>query len=697
MKKPMNAVVLCDYSKTYSCPSKTLCTNCVGTMSCKNNPKVPCFPGDDFNSKTPQMRDEFFEFMFQNLKFETFDPEAFKWKILKFSRYSIGHIFKGFTQSVRSFAISVCEYITPHNSYINTDITLQLQMYERFKATNSFRFVKKDNVTSEVRLPVDYLYIPDNFEEVFKQINISTEGINDELQQINEKIQYIDLLKYSRPGKASVYEFVDVYHKKLKDMSTEVDLILINEEKTERFLYITQSLQDFKKDLTFDSDIFLHTVENEFEVIYTNLINSIVDNQVRIFSQSLVKLNTWLDDNLQDLQNDTKTLSFFRTLHKTLDQYFSYSNAYMIHSWFIFHRRRVPHDWQARLINYGRLQQHWLGASIDQTNMTLSVFFDSLDFNLQGSYELFVDTIDLYILSALNHDHSIIDTEKIERLIHTKNNCTQFFEEWKKIIGFRPRSFMELLQTKFKTFQWNFRNSVKGAALFTRENLDFIQHKLELHQLDDLDYNHKKVQSIYSQLQLHAQPVFKEFVRKSMDRIIQNIIRHETANLDSTLDRLSNILIDELKLQNKEIGLWHTSQPYKKMIALKYSLETYEDFFRETQVLFDSNDLDIPREELEFLETVKIKFEIMQKQVKLAMIEERIDTRWNWGRNFVSDEVNIKNSGVRLRSTINFHVSNVRSTLEDASFSSLGVELLIFLFWVVVILAKMMKLNLKFR
>jgi hypothetical protein len=153
-----------------------------------------------------------------------------------------------------------------------------------------------------------------------------------------------------------------------------------------------------------------------------------------------------------------------------------------------------------------------------------------------------------------------------------------------------------------------------------------------------------------------------------MDRIVQNIIGLESSPLNSVLDRLSKILIEVLKSQNKEFGVWHTSQPYKKMIFLKYSLTGFENFLRDTKIIFVTNYLDIPSEELKYLESLQSKLQHLQNESELSFFKEKINTHWNWGQGFLSDEKNVQNSAVSLRPPINFGVRRVKSAVEKVSF-----------------------------
>jgi SpoVK/Ycf46/Vps4 family AAA+-type ATPase len=201
----------------------------------------------------------------------------------------------------------------------------------------------------------------------------------------------------------------------------------------------------------------------------------------------------------------------------------------------------------------------------------------------------------------------------------------------------------------FETVQPTFQDSVKRAVLFMRDNLDFIKNNRDPGKIHrEFEYQHPKVQSIYKQLQVHARPMFKEFKQNAMNRIVQSMVRVESSNIDPKLDRLSVVLAKFLELHYDDFGFWQNSQPYRKMVALKYSLTRYEDFLRDTKIIFGSNHLEMPKEELEYLESVQSKFEHLQKQAQMALIEDKINTRWNWGRGFRSDEKNVKNLGVNL-------------------------------------------------
>jgi hypothetical protein len=207
-------------------------------------------------------------------------------------------------------------------------------------------------------------------------------------------------------------------------------------------------------------------------------------------------------------------------------------------------------------------------------------------------------------------------------------------------------------------------------------------------------FDNPKVHSIYKQLQNQSQPVFEEFKQHTMDLVIQNMIRHENPKLDSVLDRLSNILIAVMKSQNREFGVWHTSQPYQRTVSLKYSMTTYEEFLLELHIIFQSNDLDIPREELEYLESVRLKLEHLQKQAEMSAFNDKIHTCWNWGQGLIKHERDIKNTGVMLRSPINFGVKSMRSAIQGVSFSSLDFRFFIFLFWGIILLSKYIKFKL---
>jgi hypothetical protein len=678
LKEPITAKVLCGDDKTYKCPTDLQCNNCVGVMGCETNSNGSCFNNNA--TKILDQRKLFFELLNQKLKFETIDSETFQWKVLEQNEKVIMGIFNEFNRDVSEFAKKVCDYIAPNHSYENTNIIRQNETYVRFQATNLFRFTKKEDVKSGVITPVDYLYIPDNLEEVLQQLNLSVAELTGSFQEITGKIQMIHVFNYFRNQSAlrqQLKQYLEVWHSNIQ----KVHVLVHNGAKAERFINIYRRLKIFQNTINYDSDIFKKIVANRYEDIDANLIRSIVDLHANNFSQSLAKLYPWVDTNVQNLQQDTKISEFFGNLRKKVDKHFDKSNAEMIGLWFALHPQRVPDDWLARLVGFGRPDQYWLlpeyeirelENTILDKNITLREYINILDFYLRYSFEDFI--------KYFHYD----GVEKIDRLMHS-DNFSVFFQQWNILFtpdAVIPPSFLEVLQTKYdQSFRHVsfgavlpiFRNSVKRAFLFTQEN-SFAKHQ---------KLSHERLDFIWKQLKNHSSFLFEEFKNNSMNRVIQNIIQLESSKLDSVLDRLSNLLIDELKLQNADFGLWQNSQPYQKMINLKYSMKSYKDFLRETETIFKSNDLEIPEEELEYLEFMSSRFEHLQKQAELSSFENGINTRWNWGRGFVKDEWNIKSNGAVLRSTINVGVKSVQSAIQEASFGSFDGSFFIFLFYLV--------------
>jgi glutaredoxin-related protein len=682
LKEPLNAKVLCG-DITSSCPYEFQCDNCMGILNCRKDLNLPCFKNSDQTDGLKETvasaeRKAFLESQFQKLKFETIDPRSFKWKVLAHHGTAIKRIFNDFHRDVAEFARKVCDHIAPNHSYMGTDIIKQNETYVRFQATNLLRFIKKRDVNSGMESLVD-LYIPENLVEILKNLNLSnSEEINENLETIMEKYRQIDQLNFFRDREALHLRF-KVYLDNWKRDEYMVEDLIHNPAQLPAFSAIYKDVLDFQHYLYYNSDVFKKKLMDKFEDIYTNFIRSLVDIHANNFAQSLNKLYTWVDANVQELQQDTKISVFFRNLKKKVDKYFSNSNAMMIESWFIFHRQRVPQNWQAQLFGFGRSDAYWLLPEYDiselknkllKENITLFEFTNILDYCLRESVEDFVN----------NSDPNSI--EIIENLIHSEN-FKVFFSRWKYTFGVQPAlplSLIKLLEAKYKqsfgnvsleTFAPIFQNSVKRALIFTQEKLKYANQGVQI----KLEYI--KEEAILIQLKHHAKHLFKGFMKNSMDRVIQNIIQLENSRLDSVLSRLSHILIDELKRQNLEIGLWRVSQPYERMVTLKYSLTSYEDFLQETKIIFYSNHLEIPIEVLEYLELIQSKFEHLQIQVDLPPFEKRINTSWNWGRNFFNTEKRVKNSGKALVSSINFGVRSVKS----ASFNSLEGSVIIFLFY----------------
>jgi hypothetical protein len=204
-KNPITVKVLCEH-EVFMCPNEfeNTCSDCLGLMNCLGPDSArPCFAEKvdihwSREAETPTLRSKFFEFMFQKLKFETIYPNSTKWMVCSQVQSTIIDFYDEFNRDVTDFARKVCDYIAPRVSYENNDIRKLNQTYIRFQNTNAFRFVKK----KDVKPTADYLYIPDNLEEVLQQINSSTAGIYDDWQRILDIKQNIDELKHIRSIKA---------------------------------------------------------------------------------------------------------------------------------------------------------------------------------------------------------------------------------------------------------------------------------------------------------------------------------------------------------------------------------------------------------------------------------------------------------------------------------------------------------------
>jgi hypothetical protein len=472
--------------------------------------------------------------------------------------------------------------------------------------------------------------------------------------------------------------------------------------RKKQLIDIHNRIADYQKKLDKESDMFKQMVANKAEDISANLIRSVLAIYVDNFLKSLSKLDTWVDENLQNLQQGTKISVFFRNLDKKVERYFSYTNACIINSWFTF-RQYVPHDWHTRLFGFGRSGQYWLEAeyeilelekNISKENITFSEFANILDFCLKESFESCIGPNKFKSKARKN----LVYLRNVTRIVKSKS-FSQFFENWKQIecIQF---NFTEKLQAKyeqnfknvsFESVQLSFSNGIKRVILFVIENINLMPSRSSSFE----DREALKVQAIHNQLQYHASNLYGKFKKNSIDRIIHYMIQHETPEIGGVLDRLSNVLIEGLKLQNAEFSVWQISQPYKKILSLKYSLPRYEDFFREIKVIFASNHLDVPKEELEYLELVQFKFDHLQKQAEMSSFEGSIDTRWNWGIGFIRDEIDIKNVGVTLRLPISYGIVRAKSGTLMGSFSSLDGNFVILLLWSLIFVFKVIKLNLK--
>jgi hypothetical protein len=353
-KQALNAKVVCAIQNSFACLAEQLCQNCMGQMLCGWSKLRPCFNKSldqlQFRMRgvnVSGMRIEFFEFLSHKLNFETIDPTNIQWHIGFETHKIIRKIFDDFKMDVGEFAKKVCDIIAPNHSYEIDDIAVQNQTYMQFQATNFFRFINKER-------PDERDFVPNNLGKIFQQMKISTAEINNGWNEIIEKNQVMNELKILRLIN-SERQFMSQCSSKVFDIWSTKQKYSSTDKRMQQLLDIHNRIEDYQND---EPIMFKQVVANKFEDITANLIRSIVATYAERFSESLNNLNPWVASNLLALGQGSNTSTFFRNLNKKVDRYFSYSNAYIINSWFWLHRRTVPHDWQYRLFGFGRPEQY---------------------------------------------------------------------------------------------------------------------------------------------------------------------------------------------------------------------------------------------------------------------------------------------------------------------------------------------------
>jgi hypothetical protein len=706
-KKSVEVKILC-HNEQFSVINKlkNICNHCLGIIECRKNSPLNCFPNfilnDVSSAEYPKMRNRFFYLLHQNLKFETIDSKTLKLAVWPETERTIIGFFNDFNRKISDFARKVCDHLAPNHKYVETGITEQNQTYVRFQATNLFRFSKKEGNHSDLNH-----YVPYNLEKVFEHLNSSIAEIYNEWQDYIKKSRHLIELKpyFNENAVSDLIEGCRANFEKIKIVGN-INFNLNIDERTQQLREIHDRLEFQQNWVVNESDIFMQVVADKFEDISTNLIRSIVTVHVDSFQQTLYKLETWVAENSRKLEKDAKISKFFGNLNKKVDKYFSFTNAYLINSWFLSHRRIVPHDWHSRLFGFGRPEQYWLMSeyeishlekTIFEENLSFSEFVNIIDFYLRESFESIIETF-----QSCNQDKGYCDDtrdyENIDFCTHSQN-FNDFFENWKIFSHNQskvPVSFLTLLQTKyqrsfgkisFETVRQTFQNSAKRPITFTKDILDFATNKQEHHyrfDLSRLHFNHTSMQNIHGQFQAHGRFLFDEFKQTTMDRVIKNMIEFENWRHYSVVGQLGVVLIDKLKSMALFDPLIE-SQPYRKIVDLKYSFTTYENFVREIVVIFDTIAVSIPDREHNYLKVLQSKFNRLHNQTEFKY---KINTHRNWGRDII-----ILNSGKALRSPINVGVTYVKLAIHEASSYYLDSSFFILLFSGLIILLKFLKLK----
>jgi hypothetical protein len=429
-------------------------------MKCSKYDKLPCFDrehGYKPDLQPVQLRTEFFKFLSQKLKFEKINPLVFKRDIHTWPDDIIKYVFNEFIKDIANFAKIVCNFIAPNNMYINADIEQQNRTYVHFLVTNSFRYVKKNEYAKN-------LYVPENLEEILLKMNSSISMIYNDWPRLVETIKNFSVMHSLRSPQYQVHLQFDYFREFSQKFDEKGYLYFYsaNNKRTQQLRDIHNRISEFKDWEDNESDIFKQIVANKFEDMSKYLIHSIIAILVDNFSQSLNKLNTWVDDNLQDLQKDSNISKFFQNLNKKVVKHFSISNAYTINFWLSSNLQKVPYDWQARLVGFDRPSNYWLmpeyeidelEKTIFNKNMTFTKFVDIVDFYLRENLEAVFDVIESCDVIVY---HCFVFKQfywyDVDDVSDSSNNFTHFFEDWRRNMEVyeKKRDFIKVLQNKYE-------------------------------------------------------------------------------------------------------------------------------------------------------------------------------------------------------------------------------------------------------
>jgi hypothetical protein len=647
-----------------------LCKNCVGFFFCESrSSQSVCFANDphDFRSRQSE---EFFKFLSEQLKYQPIDLQAlFKNQTsLNAGPSLIEDIYEQLKGKAEIFATKMCDYLAPEKSYKNNNMALQTETYMHLQITHRFRYDPFN----------DLVLLPSNLEEVFQHSNVSIHPIKNDWVEIKEIHNFLRNWKFFTKEK----QVDDELKETLTIMNRNIDLANYVEYK-DMLRNIDKQLVKFQaKQLTFKRVIF-----RKFEEIENELFETVVTYYVSELSEPLQKLNIWLDANMRIPEHQDKIPIFFKFLQNEFDVYFGNIFRFLRLYWFQNHQIRLPQDWQSSLNVLKWADHFFITAYYYSTGLELylekisefSELIDLVDYVVRVPCTIFV----FHLILPASEDCSRLEKLSISR--QEPGNSSQFFEDLK--ILFPPESNVarNIIPLLVKKYEVTFKNAeieyeIPSILNYIKRLMFFCNDMKKFKRI--LFPPSHLIGDIGGKIAKHANSLFMTFKKNFFERHAQKFIRIESSNIDSVVTHLNEILIRNFKIQ---FDNWQTSQPFKKLATLKYTLEQYDDFFKEIEVIFASMQLEIPEEDYMYLKNMQLQFDHLQSFADKFVIRNKISTTWDWGRGIRLSQDNYRNSAVSLSSPINFGFKTLTSAVKIPNGCAFNLNSLLLLASVVVL------------
>jgi hypothetical protein len=666
---------------------KDKCENCFAYFYChSNDTRRQCWV-ERFTDGTPKVKRHFFKFLAENIEFKEIDLRFYDWEINPTPEQQVSKIYNEFEDDVLDFAHSFCNYLAPEQAYKDTSIPVQNEALKRLQITNELHYNRYD-------------LLPSNFEEVFQRMNISNQTIKNKWTDIKEKQQH-----WNKSWKYLTidYQRFDLYFNAAVSAIDAQDSDIFGDKKREKEWEMLMNVKDQIREYQAEYIVsqFKNIINRKIEDVVDEIFSKMLNAHAAKFFKPLQKLNTWLELNVLSLEQHDTITRIFAHLEYQLDKYFEVIRT-LIEIW--FSNKRVPHDWEARLIGFGMDDLDLVTGYYNGDLKTylskvteFSEFINIVDYTVRDC--LYLSLPELMFSRHTDRYTEINDFYNLRK--DSMGNLSQFFKEWKIIWP----NFKPCRACPYKRYSPEM-NKIKNESLTVLENVyqsKFINATFD-HELPNLwrgvsqqllfvrdfkanDYYGNFPENIIKKLEAKKLSLLKHFVNLR----VQSLIRHESTKVQSVVTHIYGLFIQHFKT---ELDDWQTSQPYKRLDFLKYNYFEFADFFREIEMAFNITNLDFPEDDYNYFKSVQMQFDILQKAVKRFLIEEKMSTKGDWGHGMRVGQEIYTSSAASLSSPILFGLETLKSATEIPFASMSKVNSLLLL--ASVLLLKVKKLKWKF-
>jgi hypothetical protein len=508
-------------------------------------------------------------------------------------------------------------------------------------------------------------------------MNISLDAIKTEWTDIKKKYDYLKDWKY--------FSFQHYQlHLKFNDVKTATKKTInqkYGETDFRKLKQLDDQLNEFEAKKM--ASTFKKVIARKFKDIADELYNTIIAEHTAKFSKQLEKLDTWMDANEMSPEQLVKN---FKNLDYEFEKHFGLMNANIIYYWFYKHRNSVPQDWGARLTGFNR-DERYLVKAFTQRDLEsdlpkisdFSEFLDIVEHAVREGFEIveeltFHPNLTVYYHTLNNFYNNRKDSN---------GNLSELFGDLTQIFNLKSGKEIKKLTILENAYQSQFVNATLGHP-----NLWHCV-KRELLLLQDIYYWDTVIlldphffippysltmDTISDRLKIQSASLYDPFKTNFLERHAQKFIQLESSKIDSVVLHINEILTQHFKSKFDD---WHNSQPYRKLVTLKYTYHNFDDFFRGIEIIFATTLLSFPEEDYKYLKHVEKHFDTVQKQADELSVNGKIRTRWDWGSGLrIDQEIGeiASNSAVSLNSPINVGFKTIMAVVEIPPVFTLNMD-----------------------